>query len=118
MDSVAPMLQTCVESGSSYTYAQARRLSHGVARALAGGLGGLQRGLAKGDVVAVVAPNTPEYVFAAHGAIEAGLTVTFVNPLYTPGIAAPLTGRWVSHVLRNAGGFFGTPLAPAVTRLV
>lgn len=96
------MLQTCVESGSSYTYAQARRLSHGIARALAGGLGGLRRGLAKGDVVAIVAPNTPEYVFAAHGAIEAGLTVTFVNPLYTPGNASLPTRRRVVHILCNA----------------
>lgn len=80
---------TCAASGVSYTYAQANRLTHGFARALAGGLGGLAataegRGLAKGDVVALVAPNIPEFVFAAHGAIEAGLTVTFVNPLYTP----------------------------------
>ncbi|KAK3908639.1 putative 4-coumarate--CoA ligase 3, partial [Frankliniella fusca] len=78
---------TCAASSSSYTYREARRLSHGFARALAGDLGGLaKRGpaLAKGDVVAIIAPNIPEFVFATHGAIEAGLTVTFVNPLYTP----------------------------------
>jgi acyl-CoA synthetase (AMP-forming)/AMP-acid ligase II len=27
----------------------------------------------------------PEYVIAIHGAIEAGVVVTFANPLYTPG---------------------------------
>lgn len=86
------MFQTCAVSGSSYTYREARRLSHGFARALAGGLGGLDakgQRLSKGDVVAVVAPNTPEFVLAAHGAVEAGLTVTFVNPLYTPGKSSP-----------------------------
>ncbi|KAE8737155.1 hypothetical protein FOCC_FOCC017382 [Frankliniella occidentalis] len=80
-------LQTCAASSSSYSYREARRLTHGFARALAGDVGGLAAqgpALAKGDVVALVAPNTPEFVFAAHGAIEAGLTVTFVNPLYTP----------------------------------
>lgn len=78
---------TCSVSSSTYTYREARRLSHGFARALAGGLGRLDakgHRLSKGDVLAVVAPNTPEFVLAAHGAIEAGLTVTFVNPLYTP----------------------------------
>jgi acyl-CoA synthetase (AMP-forming)/AMP-acid ligase II len=30
-------------------------------------------------------PNIPEYVIAIHGAIEAGVVVTFANPLYTPG---------------------------------
>lgn len=27
----------------------------------------------------------PEYVIAIHGAIEAGIITTFVNPMYTPG---------------------------------
>jgi len=40
-------------------------------------------GLKKGDVVGLLLPNLPEYVFAIHGALAAGLVVTFVNPLYT-----------------------------------
>lgn len=37
------------------------------------------------EVVGLLLPNIPEYIAACHGALEAGLVVTFVNPLYTPG---------------------------------
>jgi len=42
-------------------------------------------GLGQGDVVGLLLPNIPEYAIATHGAIEAGIIVTFANPLYTPG---------------------------------
>lgn len=42
-------------------------------------------GLKPGEVVGLLLPNIPEYIIVCHGAMEAGLTVTFVNPLYTPG---------------------------------
>lgn len=51
-------------------------------RALAGGLSA--RGFGKGDVVAILAPNTPEYAIAFHGVAMAGGTVTTINPTYTP----------------------------------
>lgn len=35
--------------------------------------------------MAVALPNIPEYAIAVLGAIEAGLTVTTINPLYTAG---------------------------------
>ncbi|XP_046664732.1 4-coumarate--CoA ligase-like [Homalodisca vitripennis] len=71
---------TCGSSGRSYTFGEARFISHAFAIAL------LQRlQLKKGDVVGVLMPNIPEYVFAIYGAMEAGLAVTFVNPLYTTG---------------------------------
>lgn len=38
-----------------------------------------------GEVVGLMLPNIPEFIITIHGAMEAGLTVTFVNPLYTPG---------------------------------
>ncbi len=41
------------------------------------------RGLTVGDVVAILAPNLPEYVVMFHGSIKAGLTVTTINPTYT-----------------------------------
>jgi len=41
--------------------------------------------LQKPDVLAICLPNLPEYPIATLGAIEAGLTVTTVNPVYTPG---------------------------------
>jgi 4-coumarate--CoA ligase len=42
------------------------------------------RGLRPGDVVALNAPNSPEFVVAFHGILRAGGTVTTVNVLYTP----------------------------------
>jgi acyl-coenzyme A synthetase/AMP-(fatty) acid ligase len=38
-----------------------------------------------GDTLAVVLPNIPEFPLVMFGAIEAGLTVTTVNPAFTPG---------------------------------
>jgi 4-coumarate--CoA ligase len=47
--------------------------------------GWIDRGLAKGDVVAVMAPNCPEYAIVFHAVALAGGTVTTINPTYTPG---------------------------------
>ena len=41
------------------------------------------RGFGPGDVVALMAPNCPEYAIAMHGALWAGCTVTTLNPSYT-----------------------------------
>lgn len=40
--------------------------------------------LNKGDVVAFLLPNIPEYPIALIGTMKAGLVVTTLNPLYTP----------------------------------
>jgi acyl-CoA synthetase (AMP-forming)/AMP-acid ligase II len=66
-------------SGRSYTYAQLDR----AVRQFAAGL--RQRGLAKGDVIAIQSANVPEYPIAFHGACTAGLVVTTLDPLSTPG---------------------------------
>ena len=50
-------------------------------RSLAGGL--VASGFAKGDVLAVMAPNVPEYAVVFHGAAMAGGVVTTINPTYT-----------------------------------
>jgi len=41
--------------------------------------------LEKPDVLAICLPNIPEYPIACLGGIEAGLAVTTINPIYTPG---------------------------------
>ena len=64
-------------SGRTLTY---RQLEAGI-RALAGGL--VARGFAKGEVVAVMAPNIPEYAIVFHGVAMAGGIVTTINPTYT-----------------------------------
>jgi 4-coumarate--CoA ligase len=45
--------------------------------------GWIERGLAKGDVVAIMAPNCPEYGVTFHAVALAGGVVTTVNPTYT-----------------------------------
>lgn len=63
-------------SGRTYTFAELSELVHRFA-------GGLQaRGFAKGDVLALMAPNLPEYAIVFHGVAVAGGTVTTVNPTY------------------------------------
>lgn len=64
-------------SGRSYTYAQ---LYDAVLR-VAGGLA--ERSFGKGDVLAILAPNLPEYAIAFHATATVGGTVTPINPTYT-----------------------------------
>ncbi len=64
-------------SGRTLTYADLES----AVRALAGGL--VANGFAKGDVVALMAPNLPEYAVIFHGVALAGGIVTTVNPTYT-----------------------------------
>jgi acyl-CoA synthetase (AMP-forming)/AMP-acid ligase II len=43
-----------------------------------------KRGTTSGQVLAILLPNIPEFAVTALGAIEAGLVVTTINPVYTP----------------------------------
>lgn len=63
--------------GTAYTY---RELASAVRRAAAGLAA---RGFGKGDVLAVLAPNLPEYPIAYHAAATAGGAVMMLNPLDT-----------------------------------
>jgi acyl-CoA synthetase (AMP-forming)/AMP-acid ligase II len=59
-------------------------------RRLAGGL--RARGIGKGAVVALMAPNSPDFALVFHGIAFAGATVTTINPSYTaPEVAHQLT---------------------------
>ncbi|RKT55222.1 AMP-binding protein [Saccharothrix australiensis] len=60
-----------------YTYAE---LASAVRRAAAGLRA---RGFGKGDVLAVLAPNVPEYPVVFHAAVSAGGAVVVLNPLDT-----------------------------------
>lgn len=62
-------------------------------RRLAGGL--VARGVGKGAVTALMAPNIPEFATVFHGVAFAGGTVTTVNPSYT--------AEELSHQLRDSG---------------
>ncbi|WP_418959778.1 AMP-binding protein [Streptomyces tritici] len=65
-------------SGRSVTYGELAARVELFAGALAA------RGLKPGEVVALHAPNCPEFAVAFHGILRAGGTVTTVNALYTP----------------------------------
>ena len=65
----------------------------GAVKSLAGGLNA--RGTGKGAMIALMAPNLPEYCIAFHGIAFAGGTVTLINPTYTP--------HEVQHQLRDSG---------------
>ncbi|MBQ0932730.1 long-chain-fatty-acid--CoA ligase [Ideonella sp. 4Y16] len=53
------------------------------------------RGLAKGDRVAVMMPNLPQYMVAIGAILRAGCVVVNVNPLYT--------ARELEHQLKDSG---------------
>ncbi len=58
------------------------------------------RGLRPGDVFAILAPNSPEWLLACYGAMHTGATVTGVNPLYTPReVATQLAQTGARYVL-------------------
>ena len=42
------------------------------------------QGYKKSDVIGIMLPNSPTYLLVVTGAIGAGLTVTTINPSYTP----------------------------------
>jgi long-chain acyl-CoA synthetase len=61
---------------AEYSFARVWEASQGVARVLQ------DEGIEPGDRIGIVAPNSPEWVIAFHGALIAGATVTTLNPLY------------------------------------
>ena len=70
-------------------------------------------GLVKGDRVAIMMPNCPQYPISVAGALRAGLIVVNVNPLYTP--------RELEHQLKDSGATaivlmenFGTTLQQCI----
>ncbi|CAG9856693.1 unnamed protein product [Phyllotreta striolata] len=70
---------TCAATGREYTYGMLRMLVNRFAQAALGHCGMKPR-----EVVGLLLPNIPEFIIVCHGALEAGLVVTFANPLYTP----------------------------------
>jgi acyl-CoA synthetase (AMP-forming)/AMP-acid ligase II len=85
-------------SGRVMTYGE---LEHAI-RSLAGGLAAA--GFGRGDVLALIAPNGPEYAVVFHGAALAGGTVTTINPAYTQ--------AEVHHQLADSGARILVTIAP------
>ena len=75
--------------GKEVSFAQTDRLSLQLAAYLQG------LGLARGDRVAIMMPNVPQYPVAVAAILRAGYVVVNVNPLYTP--------RELEHQLKDSG---------------
>jgi long-chain acyl-CoA synthetase len=75
--------------GKDITFGQTDSLSVTLAAYLQG------LGLAKGDRVAIMMPNVPQYPVAVAAILRAGFVVVNVNPLYTP--------RELEHQLKDSG---------------
>ena len=75
--------------GKDTTFAQTDSLSTALATYLQ------SLGLAKGDRVAIMMPNVPQYPIAVAAILRAGFVVVNVNPLYTP--------RELEHQLKDSG---------------
>ena len=75
--------------GKSITFAQVDDASRALAAYLQA------QGLEKGDRVALMMPNVPQYPVAVAAVLRAGYVVVNVNPLYTP--------RELEHQLKDSG---------------
>lgn len=64
-------------SGRALSFREVKNAAH----SLAGGL--IEYGLKKGDCLALMAPNMPEYAVVFHGVAIAGCVITTINPTYT-----------------------------------
>ena len=75
--------------GKSISYAQVDDASRALAAYLQ------SQGLVKGDRVAIMMPNVPQYPVAVAAILRAGFVIVNVNPLYTP--------RELEHQLKDSG---------------
>lgn len=75
--------------GKDITFGQTDSLSQAFAAYLQG------LGLAKGDRIAIMMPNVPQYPVTVAAILRAGYVVVNVNPLYTP--------RELEHQLKDSG---------------
>ena len=75
--------------GRSISFPHLGQMVEGMAGALHGS------GVQKGDRVAVMLPNCPQYVVAFFATVRLGATVTQLNPMYVE--------REIEHILRDSG---------------
>lgn len=90
--------------GAQISYAQLEQLSDAFAAALAA------QGVAKGDRVALLLPNSPQAVIAQFGAWKAGAIVAPLNPLYTE--------RELEHALVECGAETAVTLTPFYAKVI
>jgi acyl-CoA synthetase (AMP-forming)/AMP-acid ligase II len=89
-------------SGASLSFGELHGTVLKIAAALA------ERGVGRGDVVGIFAPNTPYWPAAFHGILRANAIVTSANSLYTPGELA--------HQLADSGARMLITVSPFLDR--
>ena len=94
-------------TGRSLTYGD---FAHQIERAAAGFAA---EGLGKGDVVAILSPNSPEWLVACHGAIAAGGVVSGLNPLWSADEVAAQIHDSAARFLVTTGPLAATARAAA-----
>ncbi|WP_233879825.1 long-chain-fatty-acid--CoA ligase [Virgibacillus halodenitrificans] len=93
--------------GKKITYKELGMQAAGFAAALQ------QNHVVKGDRVAVMLPNCPQYVISYYGALQAGGIVTQVNPM--------LVGKELAHILTDSGAetiVILEPLLPVLQQII
>ncbi|MGD9001226.1 MAG: long-chain fatty acid--CoA ligase [Anaerolineae bacterium] len=84
--------------GARISYAQLEQLSDAFATAL------VAQGVQKGDRVAILLLNCPQFIIAQLGAWKAGAIAALINPLYT--------GSELEHMLAECGASTAVVLSP------
>ncbi len=95
------------------------RALDGLANRMANALIGL--GIEKGDRVALLLPNSPQFLIAYFGALKAGATVVAANPLYVTPLPQVQATRELVHTLEDSGAKALVVLRrfyPAVARML
>jgi acyl-CoA synthetase (AMP-forming)/AMP-acid ligase II len=77
--------QECGVTGRKYTYEMLGHLIRKCGSALT------RAGYKKGDVMAIISPNVPEFPVALLGAASVGMPVALVNPTFTPGMCQKIS---------------------------
>ncbi|MBM3608617.1 MAG: AMP-binding protein, partial [Alphaproteobacteria bacterium] len=102
------------ESGidRSWTYAQLREEADRYARAL------IALGVGKGDKVAILSPNSPDWIILEYALAKTGAVLVTVNPAYRESELRYLLGNGDVHTLIFISQFRGFDVADLMDRLV
>src|SRR3954469_5617929 len=95
---VQPMEESFTKHAAKPAYSfMGKELTFGETDSLSGAFAAYLQGLglAKGDRIAIMMPNVPQYPVAVAAILRAGYVIVNVNPLYTP--------RELEHQLKDSG---------------
>jgi len=99
--------EAVVDGPLRWTFAELADRVHRAAGAFAGA------GIAKGERVAIWAPNSAHWIVAAFGAVSAGAVLVPVNTRLTAAEAADVIGRSGARMVLVEKGFLGRDYEPA-----